>query len=170
MYYESKITTAFVAPHSSGTLVLDSGRVHANPGIIDTTTFNGSLTLLNFGTAESVSRSFGPNTLALGFQFGWGPTNAEPPTFASPPYALWAPRHNNGKGGTTIIPEQSAGVADDAQFMRDHIAPLRSAVPLALTGRTADVTNVRLYRIGGQLLKTGVRVQGSVSQVRSGDE
>lgn len=170
MYYESKIATLFVAPHSSGTLVLDSGRVHANPGIIDTSTFDGSLTLLNFGTAERVSRMFGPNTLALGFQFGWGPSNAELPTFTSAPYALWAPRHNDGKGGTAIIPEQSAGVADEAQFLRDHVAPLRSAVPLPVTARPADVTDVRLYRVGGQLLKSGVRVQGSVSQVRSGVE
>src|SRR5262249_40425988 len=128
-YYESNIGTTFVAPNSTGTLVLDSGRLSARPGTLDTSSFSGTLTLVNFGTAEHSSRVFGSNALVLGFQFGWGPQDADPPTFSGQPYAFWEPRHNNGAGGTELVAEQSAGVADEAQFLRDHVAALRAAVP-----------------------------------------
>jgi hypothetical protein len=162
-YYEAAMPTTFVAPDSSGTLVLDSGRFSARPGTLNTSTFNGLFTMTNFGMAEHSSRIFGPNSLVLGFQFGWGPDDAEPPRFSGPPYALWAPRHNNGKGGSNLASEQADGIVDKADYLRQHLAPLRNAVPAALTARPADVTDVRIYRVGGELMKTGVRVQGASS-------
>jgi hypothetical protein len=165
MYYESAIPTTYVAPGSSGTLVLDSGRLSGNPGTLDTSSFNGSLTFIGIGDIGSAGnaatgpRVFGPNTLLLGYVFGWLPQDSAMPTFSGPPYAMWLPRQNQG-GGTVLVPEQAAGVDDEAAFLRDHLATLRRAVPSALTTRPANVTDVHLYRVGGQLLRSGMQILG----------
>lgn len=163
VYYESRIPTAFVAPGSNGTLVLDTGRLGASPGVLDTTGFSGQLTVLNMGTTQNGSNRFGPESLVLGFQFGWGAADSDPPSFTGAPFAFWAPRHNNGRGGTDYAAEQSAGIPDEQQYLIQHLVAARSSVPTRLTPRGSDVTDVRLYRVGGELLKDAVRVQGSAS-------
>ena len=47
--------------------------------------------------------------------------------------------------------------------MRDHLAPLRNAKPLSLAPRPVGVTDVRLYRIGAELTKSGVQVLGGAA-------
>jgi hypothetical protein len=171
MYYESGIPTTYIAPGSSGNLILDSGRIAGNPGTLDTSNFTGSLTLIgigdigasgNSGNNNSGRRVFGPNTLLLGYIFGWLPDDAAMPTFTAAPYAMWLPRQNNG-GGTVPVEEQAAGIADPSQYLRDHLATLRQTAPVALETRPADVTDVRLYRVGGRRLRSGLRVAGGVS-------
>ncbi|MDQ6675551.1 MAG: hypothetical protein M3069_33285 [Chloroflexota bacterium] len=81
------------------------------------------------------------------------------PTFSAAPRALGLPRRTNTQG-SDIVPEQQAGVADSAQFMRDYLAPIRNARPLSLAPRAAGVTDVRLYRVGAQLTKSGVQILG----------
>ncbi|MBV9597052.1 MAG: hypothetical protein JOZ87_09310, partial [Chloroflexi bacterium] len=144
MYYESAIPTTYIAPGSSGTLILDTGRLAGNPGLLDTSSFSGSLTLIGIGDIGASgnpmppnSRVFGPNTLLLGYVFGWLPTDSALPTFTSGPYAMWLPRQNQG-GGSVSVAEQAAGVDDQAQFQREHLAPLASTVPTPLTARPAD--------------------------------
>jgi hypothetical protein len=163
MYYESTISTTVVAPGSNGTLVLDNGKLAANPGKLDTSSFSGLFTLLNMNAQEKVSRTFGPNSLVLGLQFGrvQPPSDDAQPNFTGGPYALWQPRLNDGKGGTHYVNEQMGGVDDPDQFFRDHLAPLRAAVPTPLTERDDSVTDVRLYRVGGELMQGGVRVRGA---------
>jgi hypothetical protein len=165
MYYESNIPTTYVAPGSSGTLVLDAGRLSGNPGTLDTSSFNGSLTFIGIGDIGSAGnpggpRVFGPNTLLLGYVFGWLPSDSGMPTFSGPPYAMWLPRQNSG-GGTVLVGEQAAGVDDQASFLRDHLSTLRQAVPVALTTRPPDVSDVHLYRVGGQLLRGGMQIVGA---------
>jgi hypothetical protein len=156
--------TNVLVPNGSGTLVMDAGRWSANPGSLDTSTFNGNLTITNYAIANpGFTTKLGANTFVMGFVFGW---NTDPgcPTFAGSPYAFWFGRHNTGTGGTDLSAcsaESSVGVSDPDQFMRDHLAPLRAAKPLSLSSRPANVTDVRLYRVGGELMRTGLRVQGS---------
>jgi hypothetical protein len=73
---------------------------------------------------------------------------------------MWLPRQNQG-GGTLLVPEQAAGVDDEGAYLREHLSPLRQAVPVALTTRPADVTDIRLYRVGGQLLRSGMEIMGA---------
>jgi hypothetical protein len=166
MYYESSIPTTYIAPGSSGTLVLDSGRLSGNPGTLDASSFSGSLTLIGIGdigssgNTTSGPRVFPPNTLLLGYVFGWLPQDSAMPSFAGAPYAMWMPRQNQG-GGTVLVPEQSAGVDNESAFLRDHLSTLRQAVPVALTTRPADVTDIRMYRVGGQLLRSGMQIVGA---------
>jgi hypothetical protein len=166
MYYESAIPSTYVAPGSSGTLVLDSGRLSGNPGTLDTSSFNGSLTFIGIGdigssgNPKSGPRNFGPNTLLLGYVFGWLPQDTAMPTFTGAPYAMWLPRQNQG-GGSVLVQEQAAGVGDEAGFLRDHLSALEQAVPLALTTRPADVSDIHLYRVGGQLLRSGMQIAGA---------
>jgi hypothetical protein len=153
-----------VVPGSSGTLVVDSGNFAPTVGGIDTSTFRGLFTLINFSNTLAgdstalTARKFGPNSLVMGLFYG-SPTEATPPTFMSAPYALWLPRRTNAHG-SDLVGEQQAGISDAAQFLRDHLAPLRAAKPLSLTPRQAGVTDVRLYRVGGELLKSSVRIVG----------
>ena len=107
-----------MAPGSSGTLVLDIGNFASEGGIVDTTTFRGSLTLIglaegrNTSEGQTPARAFGPNSLVMGYVFGWG-DDAMPPRFAAPPYAFLLGRHNNGQGGTDLVnaQDQVAGSA-----------------------------------------------------------
>jgi hypothetical protein len=169
-YFEGNPANApatLVVPGSSGTLVLDGGNFAPIIGGIDTSTFSGLFTLTNFGntlggdSAALSARRFGPNSLVMGFFYG-SRTEGTAPSFAGPPYVLWQPRRGN-TGGSDRIDEQQAGVSDTTQFMRDHLAPLRAAKPLSVARRPAGVTDVRLYRVGGDLLKAGVRVLGTGS-------
>jgi hypothetical protein len=166
MYYESNIPTTYIAPGSNGTLVMDSGRLSGNPGTLDSSSFSGSLTLIGIGdigssgNTTSGPRVFGANTLLLGYVFGWLPQDASMPTFSAPPYAMWLPRQNQG-GGTVLVAEQAAGIDDEAAFLREHLSALRQTVPTELATRSADVSNVRLYRVGGQLLHSGMRIEGT---------
>jgi hypothetical protein len=84
------------------------------------------------------------------------------PSFSAGPYALWMPRRANSDG-SDLVPEQQAGLSNANQFMHDHLAALRAARPLAVTPGAANVTDVRLYRVGGEFLKSGVRVTGSAT-------
>jgi len=160
--------TTLVVPGSSGTLALDSGNFSPTWGGIDTSTFSGLFTMMNFnnslagGSTALTARRFGPNSLVLGLFYG-SATEATPPTFSGAPYALWLPRRTNTLG-SDIVPEQQAGVADPDQFMRDHLAPIRNAKPLSLAPRPAGVTDVRLYRVGTELTKSGVQVLGGPLQ------
>jgi hypothetical protein len=153
-----------VVPGSSGTLVLDGGNFAPTAGGIDTSTFVGLFTMTNFShtlannSTALTARRFGPNSLVMGLFYG-SPAEGVAPTFVGAPYALWLPRRANALG-SDIVAEQQAGVVDPAQFMRDHLAPLRKAVPLSVTPRPAGVTDVRLYRVGAELTKTGVQVTG----------
>jgi hypothetical protein len=167
MYYESAIPTTYIAPGSSGALVLDAGRLAGYPGTLDTSSFSGSLTLIGIGDIGASGnptpgvRVFGPNTLLLGYIFGWLPLDAAMPVFTSPPYAMWLSRLNN-QGGSVLVPEQAAGFDDQAKYLRDHLGPLRQAVPAQLTTRPADVSDVHLYRVGGELLHSGMQIVGAV--------
>jgi hypothetical protein len=162
MYYESGYPTSLVGAGNTGTLVLDVGSFNSVQAAIDMSSFRGLFTLNGIGSTSAGTspgpRIFGPNSLLLGYHYGWVGDDA-PPIFTGQPYALWLPRHNNG-GGADFVDEQEAGIADRKQFLRDHLAPLRAAIPLSLTDRPADVTYVRIYRVGGELLQTGVRVIG----------
>ena len=166
MYYEgnpSGVSTALVTPNSSGTLVLDIGSFNPVQGMLDTSTFRGLFTLNGVGAVANGRRLFGPNSLVMGFDFG-SAADTTAPTFTGAPYALWLPRHNRGSGAADLVPEQSAGIADESQFLRDHMAPLRAAQPLSLDPRPAGVTDVRVYRVGASLTRSGVRIVGSPVQ------
>ena len=155
-----------VAPNTSGTLTLDAGNFAPNSGGIDTTTFSGLFTLTNFsntlsGNGSASARQFGPNSLVLGLSYG-SASDAIAPSFSGGPYALWMPRRAN-TDGSDLVNEQQAGVADSTQFLHDHLAALRAAKPLPVAPGAANATDVRLYRIGGEFLKSAVRVTGSAS-------
>ena len=96
----------------------------------------------------------------LGYIFGWLPLDASMPTFTGAPYAMWLPRQNQG-GGSVLVSEQSAGVDDQAQFLREHLGPLQSTAPTPLMARSADVSDVRLYRVGGESLRSGMHIMGA---------
>ncbi len=159
-----------VAPGSSGTLVLDTGLFASDGGIIDTSTFRGLVTLVgmsegpNTQAGQRPMRVFGPDTLLLSYDFGWT-DDAAAPRFTRPPYAFLLGRHNTGQGGTDLAnaQEQTAGVTDVSQFMQQHLAPLRAARPASVQSVVSGVTNVRLYRVGASLVKSGIRVVGSAA-------
>jgi hypothetical protein len=158
-----------VVPGSNGTLVIDGGNFAPSIGGIDTSTFSGLFTLANFShtlagnSTALTARVFGPNSLVLGLSYG-SATEGTHPTFAGAPYALWLPRRGNATG-SDLASEQQAGVSDAAQFMRDHLAPLRAARPLSVSPRQNGVTDVRLIRVGGELLKSAVRIVGSAGPI-----
>jgi hypothetical protein len=153
-----------VVPGSNGTLALDSGNFSPAWGGIDTSTFSGLFTMINFNNTLSgdstalTARQFGPNSMVLGLFYG-SPTEGITPTFTGAPFALWLPRRTNTLG-SDIVPEQQAGVSDPAQFMRDHMAPLRNAQPLSSAERPTGVTDVVFYRVGTELTNSGVQVLG----------
>jgi hypothetical protein len=166
-YYEANpggVSSRLVAPNSSGRLVIDSGSFAPNLGTVDTSTFNGMLTINGLGATAHGPRVFGPNSLVMGYDFGWR-DDTVPPTFTGQPYALLLPRHNNGSGGTDRASDSIGGVSDLAQYMRDHLAPLRMSRPRDLRARSADATDVRLYRVGAWLTKSGIRVSGASNSV-----
>jgi hypothetical protein len=157
-----------IAPGSNGTLVLDIGNFASEGGIVDTTTFRGLLTLIGLAEGRNTSegqtpiRAFGPNSLVIGYDFGWG-DDATPPRFSGQPYAFLLGRHNNGQGGTDLAnsQDQVAGVNDVSQFVQQHLAPLRRTRPAPLQPAATGVTNVQLYRVGASLVKSGIRIVGS---------
>jgi hypothetical protein len=164
VYYESNVPTNFIAGGSNGTLVLDSGKVQAKS--VDTSQFGaGSMaSLLNIFTTGQVQVSFGQNALALGFAYGsqgaGQPLPAEP-SFGDGQHALWLPRSNAG-GGSRLRDERAALTTDDESYLRDHLAPLRRAVPRTLGGRSSDAEEVVLVRVGGSRLLNGLIVQGQL--------
>jgi len=167
-YYEGNpggAPSTLVAPRSSGTLVLDGGSFAPVWGGIDTSTFVGLFTLTNFtntlanNSTSLTARRFGPNSLVMGLSYG-SPTEGTSPSFSGSPYALWMPRRSTSSA-SEAMPERQSGFTDRNQFMREHLAPLRAAKPLPLIARPSGVTDVRLYRVGGELLKSAVRVVGS---------
>src|SRR5260370_20014357 len=143
-------------------MFIDGGNFAPLIGGSDTSTFSGLFTLTNFSNTLAgnstalTARKFGPNSLVMGLAYG-SATEAAPPTFTAAPYALWLPRRTN-TSGSDVASEQQAGVADNAQFIRDHLAPLRAAAPQSVSPRQTGVTDVRLYRVGGELLKSAVRI------------
>ena len=159
-----------VAPGSSGTLVLDTGLFASDGGIVDMSTFRGLVTLIGMSEGPNTlagrpaARVFGPNTLLLSYDFGWT-DDAAPPRFTRPPYGFLLGRHNTGQGGTDLnnAQEQTAGVNDVSQYMQHHLAPLRAARPTPTQSLVSGVTNVRLYRVGASLVKSGIRVLGSAA-------
>jgi hypothetical protein len=150
-----------LAPNGSGSLVINEGNFAPSTGGMDTSSFTGLFTMANFantlaGDSNAVTaRSFGSNSLVLGLAYG-GHTDDLAPTCAAP-CLLWLAQHVQPNNST---PEQNNGVADANQFMRDHLAPLLGARPLPLSGRPPNVTQVHLYRVGGELLTSGIRVVG----------
>ncbi|MBV9328285.1 MAG: hypothetical protein JO352_31605 [Chloroflexi bacterium] len=159
-----------VAAGSSGTLVLDTNLFASDGGIVDTTSFRGLLTLVNTSEGHNTpdgrapARAFGPNSLILGYEYGWT-DDATPPRFTRPPYALLLGRHNTGQGGTDLINSQAqvGGVGNLSQFIQQHLAPLGAARPVRLQSAADGVTNVHLYRVGASLVRSGIRVLGSAA-------
>ena len=151
-----------LAPNGSGSLVINEGNFAPSTGGIDGSSFTGLFTMANFantlaGDSNAVTaRSFGPNSLVLGLAYG-GHTDSLAPTCAAP-CLLWLPQHVQPNDAA---PEQNNGVADPNQFWRDHLAPLLAARPLPIGGRPANVTQVHLYRVGGERLTSGIRVVGA---------
>jgi len=164
-YYEGNpggAPSTLVAPGSRGTLVLDAGNYAPTWGGIDTSSFVGLFTMTNYSNTLGINstsltaRKFGPNSLVMGFAYG-SPTEGRAPTFTGAPYALLLPRRANSSG-SDLVSEQLSGVTNKREFIRQHLAPLRAAKPLSTARRASDVTDVRLYRVGGELLKSAVRV------------
>ena len=129
-------------------------------GGIDTSTFSGLFTMLNFNNTLANSstaltaRRFGPNSLLMGFFYG-SPTEGVAPTFSAAPYAMLMPRRSNSLG-SDIVPDQQAGISNSAQFIRDHLAPLRNAKPLALTACERDGrTPVSSWRRANEVRRAG---------------
>jgi hypothetical protein len=153
-----------VAPGGSGSLTINEGNFAPTMGGIDTTSFNGLFTLANFANTlagdsdKLTARSFGPNSLILGLAYG-GHNDSVTPTCAEP-CLLLLPQHVQPNDATS---EQKSGVADEQQFIRDHLGPLLSASPLPINGRPPNVTQVQLYRVGGEQLTSGIRVVGAAS-------
>jgi hypothetical protein len=172
MYYEGSppgTATQLVQSGSTGTLVLDIGSFNTSGGIVDTTSFTGLFTLIGIynsnvnASTVSSARAFGSDALVMGYAYGFGTSDATVPTFTGASYALWNSHRQNGQGGVDMppAPEQTVGITDAPQFLRQHLAPLRAASPVPLGALPADVTDVRLYRVGGGLLRSGVQVLGS---------
>ena len=156
MYFEAG-PARFVAPASSGTLVLDGGKLSGEKGAnADFSSFSGLATLQNLDTFDAVPVTGGGNFLSLGVV-----TDAGRQTAGVSPSAIWVPRTNAGSGGSAVAPEHSAGVADEAAFLREHEAPLRSAVPKALGDTGPGVTDVHLYRIAGEHTSALLSIQAS---------
>jgi hypothetical protein len=162
-YYEGSpgggVTPALVAPSSNGTLVLDQGSFNPSKATLDTSTFSGLFTMIDIISTASGTRTFGANSLVLGLDFG-SVNDAAPPKLIDGPSAVWLARHSD-RGGSEPVAEQVLGLADEAQFLRDHLAPLRAAQPQSLTRRSDGVTDVRLYRLGASGFQYGIRVVGS---------
>jgi hypothetical protein len=130
-----------LAPGGSGTLVLDSGKLHSSAqGMFDASTFSGLVTVDNVGSYNIVYKG-GANFLGLGVVSDFGTLEDN-----SSPYAWWQPRKSAGSG-TRLAAEQEAGISDPVQYMRDHLALLRSTQPHGLGPARGGVTDVRLYRV-----------------------
>ena len=142
MYFEAG-PAQFVAPTSKG----------ANA---DVSSFSGLATVQNLGAFDRLPVQGGANFLSLGVV-----TDPGRQTAAVSPYAIWVPRTNAGSGGSAVAPERSNGVADEAAFLRQHEAPLRSAIPKALGDNGPGVTDVHLYRIAGEHTSILLSIQGS---------
>jgi hypothetical protein len=155
-----------ITPNGSGTFVINEGNYAPTVGGIDLSTFTGSVTLANFANTlaldspKVVGRNFGPNTLVMGLAYG-NKVDANAPTFVAP-YVYWLGQHVQPN---EPMLESASGVDDTAQFMRDHLALLRSTRPLDLNPRPPDVTDVRLYRVGGERLVNALAVRGTNGQV-----
>ncbi len=151
-----------LAPNGSGSLVINEGNFAPSTGGIDGSSFTGLFTMANFantlaGDSNAVTaRRFGSNSLILGLAYGGHTDNVTPTCVA--PCLLWLPQHVQPNDAT---PEQNNGVADPDQFLRDHLAPLLAARPRPIGGRAANVTQVHLYRVGGELLTSGISVVGA---------
>jgi hypothetical protein len=153
-----------VAPNGSGSLIINEGNFSPTTGGIDTTSFSGLFTLANFANTlagdsnKLTGRSFGPNSLILGLAYG-GHTDSITPTCMEP-CLLLLPQHVQPNDATA---EQKLGVADESQFTRDHLGPLLAASPLSTSRRPSNVTQIQLYRVGAELLTSGIRVVGGSS-------
>ena len=157
-----------IAPGSSGTLVLDIGNFASEGGIVDTTTFRGSLTLIglaegrNTSEGQTPARAFGPNSLVMGYVFGWG-DDAMPPRFRSPPTRSCSAVTIMVRVVPTwsMLRTRSAGVGDVSQFVAATSCAVAADATRSLQPAAAGVTNVQLYRVGASLVKSGIRIVGS---------
>jgi hypothetical protein len=150
----SKRPVSVLAAGGSGKLVLDSGRLHSyTPGTFDASTFSGLITADNLSTSGIAFRA-GPGFLGLGIISDTGLLDG-----GVPPYAWWQPRVADGSGSKSA-PEQTAGIADAQQYVRDHLAPLRAAKPRPLTPAPSGVTDVRLYRVAIDTASIALRIVG----------
>jgi hypothetical protein len=118
---------------------------------------------VNIFTTGQVQVAFGQNVLGLGFIYG-AQAEGQPlppePSFADGPSAMLLARSNAG-GGSRIRNERVAPSLDEEAYLQEHIAPLRRSVPKQLGGRTGDVEEVVLVRVGGSRLRIGLLVQGA---------
>jgi len=141
-----------LAPGGSGTLVLDSTKLQSySPGWFDASTFSGPVTVTNAITT-GIAFKAGAGFMGLGVVSDTGTVEA-----AAAPYAWWSPRKTDG-AGTRPTPEQSDGIANRQQYLRDHVAPLRAAKPQPVSAPVPDTTNVRLYRIFIETTATALRI------------
>jgi hypothetical protein len=156
--YEEAVSqrpVSVLAAGGSGKVVLDSGKLHSyTPGTFDASTFSGLITVANMGSS-GVAFKAGADFLGLGVLSDTGTLDD-----STAPYAWWLPRQADGSG-TKPTPEQSNGIADPKQYVRDHLAPLRAAKPRPLSGAPAGATDVRLYRVFIDTASTALRIEGS---------
>lgn len=154
--YEEAISqrpVSVLAPGGSGSLTLDSGKLHSYaPGAFDASTFSGLLTLDNIGSS-GIAFKAGANFLGLGIVSDSGVLDD-----SSGPFGWWMNRVSDKKGGTRPATEQQSGVADPAQFLRDHLMALRAAKPIQLGSVPPGVTDVRLYRVSIDTAKVALHI------------
>ncbi|MBV8713444.1 MAG: hypothetical protein JO020_02065 [Chloroflexi bacterium] len=144
-----------LAPNGSGTLVLDSSKLQSYlPGMFDASSFTGPVTIDNTHATRIVFRG-GADFLGLGVVSDVGLLM----DFAQP-FAWWEPRRIDGSGSAPVD-EQAAGVSDQAQYLRDHFAPLRATKPRALVPAPPNATDVRMYRVFVDTAETAVNLQAN---------
>ena len=142
-----------LAPGGSGSIVLDSGTLHSyTSGAFDASTFSGPVTIDNI-TSRGIAFKAASGFLGLGTVSDTGTLDD-----SSTQFAWWLNRASDSRGGTRPVPEQQAGIADSAQYLRDHLAPLRDARPHVLGSAAAGATDIRLYRVSIDTVQVGLHI------------
>lgn len=157
MYEEgvSMRPVSVLAPGGSGTVVLDSSKLQSYlPGMFDASSFTGSVTVDNTNATHMVFRG-GANFLGIGVV-----SDAGLLIDFDRPFAWWEPRRIDG-AGSVPVDEQAAGVSDEAQYLRDHLAPLRATRPRPLSAAPSSASDVRIYRVFVDTAATAVLLQGA---------
>jgi hypothetical protein len=156
MYFEDTNPVQFIAPSSSGTLILDNGKLQGAPGTAtDFSSFSGLATIQNIGVSENRPIRAGGDFLSLGVVGAAGQLSS-----STSRHAMWTPRAETSGGGSKQASEQATGIGDEAATLRQHEETLRSAVPRPLDDNGDGVTDFHLYRVSGEHLGTLFATQG----------
>jgi hypothetical protein len=155
----------------SGNFTLDGSNIAGTPtrGVptVSAAGFRGRLTLASVITSQGIQFGVQPSGAGTQALFVGVEGRVTNPFYSnSAPdaqAALIGSKLGDAHGGSAPVSDQVTNVGSLADFLRTMLADLRQAQPGGLSATGADVTDVRLFRVFVDRVRTAITVQGPAS-------